>query len=139
MTFEEKLAQYRQAYGLERNKIEGSATAPTTPKVEWADDVTVAEETKKEKVSFDESVEVPTEVLSPYAPGLSGNPKENIGAFEKALDETPAFSENFADMEALVEELINQMSDPENPMTLEEAQQEFLKRMTDNYATKFGG
>lgn len=137
MTFEEKLAQYRQAYGIERSKTEGTASVATAPaKVEWADEVTVPE-AQKEKVSFEQSVDVPTETLSPFAPGLTNDPQKNQGAYMKALDENTAFTNNFPNMEKLMNEIIAQMEDPEDPMTMEEAQAEFFNRMVSDFLPSF--
>lgn len=139
MTYEEQLAQYRQQFAMKEAQSQEEASVEQAPKAIWADEIEMPQMgpgmPMQEEV-FAGDVNVP-EILSDADPRFSGNQEADTQAFQEYMMNDPMMQQYGPEMEALVEELIAQATDPENPMTAEEAQKLFLEMMEEQFGEHF--
>lgn len=105
----------------------------------WADEVDVPQPGMgmgPDPEEFGEDVDVP-EPLSNFDPRFTGNADADNEAFMQYMMNDPVFQKVGPEMEAILEEVIAQASDPENPMTKDEAARVFLEMMEEQFGEQF--
>lgn len=140
MTFEEQLAEYRKAYGTQREVVKASASGepvpPTEPK--WDDEIELpTPQDPMAQVDMGAEVEVPGEVLRTRDERVTDNEEDNMANFGAYLDSDPIVQQHLPQMEALINEIMTQMADPNSPMTPEEAEKVFVQAMEENFSKYF--
>lgn len=139
MDFKQELAQFRQSFAVQKQKAkEGDVGAEMTPDAIWADEIEmpVPGYGIPTPESFAGDVDVP-EVLSDSDARFSGDKDMDTQAFFEYMENDPMVQQYGPQMEAMMEEIAKQASDPSNPMTEEEAQQLFLEMMAEKFGRYF--
>lgn len=142
MDFSSALAGFRQQYSQNRAKYKQESAQPeaveeTQPDAVWADDVQMPTAGGPSMETFaGGDVDVPT-VLTDLDDRLTGDPETDKQAFMDFMQNDPLIAQHGPEMEALLEEIMAQMQDPENPMTPEEAQSVFVQMMTEQFGQYF--
>ena len=139
MTFEEKLAMYRQSYGLERQSADATGQSVMPEEANgpnWGASTDLEQEgtgpnwgnggnepyvmkTQDERIFGDEEVD-----------------KQN---YAELLKNDPTIQQLAPQMEEMLKELETQMLDPKNPMTQAEAEKTFVEQMEKNFGATFKG
>lgn len=139
MDYQSQLAQYRAMFAQkkEQEKKEQEGVEYSAPEAIWADEIEmpVAGMQVDPSVMMGE-VEMP-QLMYDTDTRLTGNAEEDEAAFRDFAMNDPMFKEYGPQMEAMLQEVIAQASDPENPMTPEEAQQIFLEMMEEQFGQYF--
>lgn len=139
MTFEEKLAMYRQSFGLERQDAEQVKKEVPEPtgfeSLNWGADVDAGMSMgpdwgSEEKDAF---------VMRMGDDRIFNDEETDRRNYEELLATDPAVMEYGPQMEELLKELEGQMLDPNNPMTQQEAEKTFIELMEQNFGAKFKG
>lgn len=142
MDFSSTLAGFRQQYSQNRAKYKQEASQPeavevTQPEAMWADEVQMPMAGAPSMDTFSTGdVDVPT-VLTDLDDRFTGDPEVDKQAFMELLQSDPTVQQYGPEMEALLEEIMAQMQDPENPMTAEEAQRTFVQMMNEQFGQYF--
>lgn len=143
MDFSSTLAGFRQQYSQNRAKYKQEVTQteeavePTQPEAMWADEIEMPVAGAPAMDTFTGAeVEVPN-LLTDNDDRLTGDEEVDKQAFMELLQTDPTLQQYGPEIEALIEEIMDQMSDPENPMTAEEAQRTFVQMMNEEFGQHF--
>lgn len=139
MTFEEQLQQYRKAYGLQREDMKAPVDEePQKPELVWAEDIEVpVPQDPMASPVMTGDIEMPQEVLKSKDDRVSDNEEDNKFNFMEYMNADPVAQQHLPQMEALLNEVVSQMLDPENPMSKEEAERVFVRAMEENFRKYF--
>lgn len=142
MDFKTELAQMRQRFAQSeaqiKQEVKGEAVEPAMPESIWADEIempTPGMGMQSPEV-FSGEVEMPN-VLTDTDGRFTGDPEQDNMAFQQYMMEDPMMKQYGPEMEALLEEIVEQVNDPENPLTEEEAQKLFLEMMEEQFGQYF--
>lgn len=143
MDFKQELAQFRQSMDEYRKEIKASVSGDQPvedekPKSIWADEVQMPDMGPGMPLpeQFSGEVEVPN-VLTDFDARFTGDEAADKQAFQEFMMNDPMVQQYGPQMEALLDEVMAQASDPDNPMTQEEAQQLFIEMMTEQFGQHF--
>lgn len=144
MDFKQELAQFRQSFAQReaqiKQEVRGDAVPADsmTPDAIWGDEIDMPTQGYgiPTPEAFAGDIEVP-DVLTDRDDRWGDDDEMNSQAFQEYMANDPMMVEHGDAMEALLDEVIAQAQDPENPMTPEEAQQVLIEMMTEQFGRYF--
>lgn len=142
MDFQSELAQYRQRFAQREAEVKAEKSVePESPDAMWAEDIQMPMQggvMPMDPEMFANDVNVP-DVLTDNDPRFTGNQEQDAAAFQEYMMNDPMMQQFGPQMEAILEEIIKQAMDPENPMSAEEAQELFVQMMEEEFGEAFRG
>lgn len=139
MTFEEKLAMYRQSYGLERQGAETTAPRQMPDEMggpNWGANTDLEEGAVGPNWGNDGNEPY---VMKMQDDRIFGDEEVDKKNYAELLQTDPTVQSFAPQMEEMLKELETQMLDPNNPMTQAQAEKTFVEMMEENFGAKFKG
>lgn len=137
--YAEMLQQYSHEYAKLRKHVE-QKDQPQEPQVRWYEDIIKPDQGMDEgKPSFIDAENFNSNdvILHERAEGNTGDQQiDRNQALQKVMSH-PVMMEYGDQIEELIEELVKQVQDPDNPLTEEEAQSLFIEMMNSEYGHMF--
>ena len=121
MNLEEQLAQYRQRYSFESAKADAKETSP------WDGEIESLKEVEEEDIHDVWAAEIGSDMNTTYSPS-----RQDYDDYVRGMMEQPLVQKYQGDIEAVLNELMNAINDPSNPMDAQQAQQIFADLMEQN-------
>lgn len=140
MSYLEQMDLYRKAYGLEvkgTKKDEEANGADALAGDLYGDINAPVEENPQAPMSLEDEMQVPGQSMLGRDSRFSGDEEADKRAYEDYLNNDPIIQQYGPQMEELLDSIIQQMQDPNDPMTEEEAKQYFAEQMDKNYSQYF--